>query len=59
MAGQVAVRLRENSFRHKYDRYIQGDPKNKDLQRKALTAVAAKMARVAYGLVKAQRPYQG
>ena len=59
MAGQVAVRQRENSFRYKYERYIQADPGDKDLKRKALTAVAAKMARVVYGLIKFQRPYEG
>lgn len=51
MAGQVAVRLRENAFKDKYDRYIRSDPGNSDLRRKALTAVAAKMARVAYSII--------
>jgi len=58
MAGAVAVRLRENSFKDKYDRYIKADPSNADLKRKALTAVAAKMARVAYGMIKANQPYR-
>ena len=44
MAGQVAVRLRENSFKDKYERYILTNPNDADLKRKALTAVAAKMA---------------
>ena len=57
-AATIAVRMRENSFRQKYERYIQSDPKNADRKRKALTAVAAKMARVAYGLVKHQAPYR-
>jgi len=59
-AGRVAVRMRENSFRAKYERYIRTDPKNPDRKRKALTAVAAKMARVAYAVVKhgqSYRPY--
>lgn len=58
MAGQVAIRSRENAFKDKYDRYIRPDPANPDLRRKALTAVAAKMARVAYSIVKTGRPYQ-
>lgn len=58
MAGTVAVRLRENSFKDKYDRYIKADPGNADLRRKALTAVCAKMARVAHGMIKTNRPYQ-
>lgn len=58
MAGQVAIRQRENSFRSKYDRYISSDPGNADLRRKALTAVAAKMARVAYSVIKKNEPYR-
>src|SRR5262249_33592824 len=46
-AATVAVRMRENSFRQKYERYIRIDPRNSDRKRKALTAVAAKMARLA------------
>lgn len=57
-AATIAVRMRENSFRAKYERYIQNDPTNADRKRKALTAVAAKMARVAYGLVKHQTHYR-
>jgi transposase len=57
-AATIAVRMRENSFRDKYERYIQNDLKNADRKRKALTAVAAKMARVAYGLVKHQTAYR-
>lgn len=57
-AGRVAVRMRENSFRAKYERYIRTDPKNPDRRRKALTAVSAKMARVAYAVVKHNRPYR-
>lgn len=58
MAGQVAIRLRENAFKDKYERYISANPDDADLRRKALTAVAAKMARVAYGLVKKHQPYR-
>ena len=62
MAGQVAVRQRENAFRDKFERYISKDRDNRDLRRKGLTAVAAKMARVAHSLVKYEtdyRPYYG
>ncbi len=58
MAGQVAIRQRENSFRAKYERYVRRDPLDADLKRKALTAVAAKMARVAYAVVKHGVPYR-
>jgi transposase len=58
MAGSVAIRMRENSFRDKYQRYIRSDPANPDLKRKALSAVMAKMARVAYAIVKTQTPYR-
>lgn len=57
-AGAVAVRQRENSFRSKFDRYVRCDPLNKDRRRKALTAVAAKMARVAYAVVKSGTSYR-
>ncbi len=58
LAAVVAVRARENSFREKYDRYVSSNPKDPDLKRKALTAVAAKMARVAYGMIKKNQPYR-
>ena len=58
LAAVVAVRARENSFREKYDRYVSSNPKDPDLKRKALTAVAAKMARVAYGMIKKSQPYR-
>ena len=58
MAGTVAVRMRENSFRDKYQRYIKSDPTDPDLKRKALTAVMAKMARVAYAIVNIGVPYR-
>lgn len=62
MAGQIAIRQRENSFRDKYNRYIARDRNDRDLKRKALTAVAAKMARVAHAIVKNgtdYRPFYG
>jgi transposase len=58
-AGAVAVRMRENSFREKFARYMRDDPLDANRRRKALTAVAAKMARVAYGIVKTGVPYRG
>jgi hypothetical protein len=59
MAAQRAVRMNENSFRDKYERYTRHDSGNPDVRRKALTAVAAKMARVAYAVVKHDQPYHG
>jgi transposase len=58
MAGQVAIRQRENNFRDKYRRYIRRDPDDRDLKRKALTAVAAKVARVAYAIIKHETDYR-
>jgi len=46
MAGAVAVRMQQNSFRRKFEDYMRSDPLNRDRRRKAYTAVAAKMARV-------------
>jgi hypothetical protein len=42
----------------KYDDYVRSEPKNTDLKRKAYTAVAAKMARVVYGLIKTDSDYR-
>jgi transposase len=58
MAGTSAIRMRENTFRKKYENYVKSDPQNPDLKRKAYTAVAAKIARVAYGLVKSGCDYR-
>lgn len=58
-AATIAIRMRENSFRAKYERYIKPDPGSADRKRKALTAVSAKMARVAYSIVKQQSVYRG
>ena len=57
LAATVAIRMKENSFRRKYDHYIKGEPANPDRKRKAYTAVAAKVARVAYGLIKTDTDY--
>jgi transposase len=51
MAATIAVRMRQNSFRRKYDDYMRVDPQNADRKRKAYTACAAKMARVAHAIV--------
>ena len=58
LAAQVAIRQRDNSFREHYGRYIAKDPENKHLRRKALTAVAAKMARVAHAIVCSGADYR-
>jgi transposase len=58
IAGTVAIRMRENTFRKKFENYIKRDPLNADLKRKAYTAVAAKIARVAYSVVKSQANYR-
>lgn len=58
LAATVALRQRENSFRTKYENYIRRDPNNPDLKRKAYTAVAAKMARVVYALIKSATDYR-
>jgi transposase len=59
LAATNAIRQRENSFRSKYERYISNDPTNADLRRKAYTAIAAKMARVAHALIKQGVDYRG
>ena len=58
MAASVAVRMRENSFRAKFERYMRSDPGNTDRKRKAYVAVAAKIARVAYALVRSGADYR-
>ena len=58
MAANGAVRMRQNTFREKYARYIKADPQNPDRKRKALCAVAAKVARVAHGLIKTGTDYR-
>ena len=58
LAAGSAIRGKENSFADKYRRYIRQDPNNPDIRRKAFTAVAAKMARVAHALVKTDTSYR-
>jgi len=58
IAGLVAIHQRENAFRDKYERYLSATPFDADRKRKALTAVAAKMARVAYAVIKHRSSYQ-
>jgi transposase len=58
LAAQTAVRLPENSFRRKFDNYVRGNPLDADLRRKGYTAVAAKLARVIFGLIKHQVDYR-
>lgn len=58
MAGTVAIRMRQNSFRRKFEAYIRPDPANPDRRRKAYTAVAAKMARVVYAVITTGTDYR-
>ncbi len=58
LAANSAIRQKENSFSHKFRRYISKDPNNANLKRKGYTATAIKMARVAHALIKQQRNYQ-
>lgn len=58
IAASVAIRMRENTFRKKFDNYIKKDPLSTDLKRKAYTAVAAKMARVVYSTIKNKQVYR-
>ena len=58
MAANVAIRQKENSFRDKFERYVAKDRRNADLRRKALSAVAAKMARVVPAVVRSGRDYR-
>jgi transposase len=38
MAAKTAVRMRENSLRRKFDRYVRANPLDADLRRKAYSA---------------------
>jgi hypothetical protein len=58
MAALCAIRMRENAFRDKYERYLSANPLDADRKRKALTAVAAKMARVAYAVITTGSDYE-
>ena len=55
-AAQIAIQQQENSFRKKYTRYIKCNTDTADNRRKARVAVAAKLARVAYSIVKSGTP---
>lgn len=59
LAATMAIRMKENSFAYKYQSIIAKNPLDKDLQRKARTAIAIKMARVVHALIKKNLPYQG
>ena len=58
LAGQVAIRQRENGFRDKFERTIARDRHDADLRRKALTAITAKMARVVHAVIKTGADYR-
>lgn len=58
MAAQVAARQRDNSFRDKLGRYTAGHADDADRRRKAMTALTAKMARVAHAVVKTGAEYR-
>jgi len=58
MAGQIAIMQRENSFKDKFNRYVRNDRHNKPLRRKAYSAVAAKVARIAYAVIKSNSDYR-
>ncbi len=58
VSAMTAVRMRENAFREKYKRYVARAPEDRDLSRKARTAITAKMARVVYALIKHEQPYR-
>jgi len=57
MAGTIALRMRENTFRKKYENYMKESPKNADVKRKAYVAVAAKMVRVVYSMITHDTDY--
>ena len=57
LAATVAIRMRENSFRNKYQQYIKKDPGNADLKRKVYVAVAAKLVRVVYSMIRYKTDY--
>ncbi len=59
LAATMAIRMKENSFSYKYQKIISVNPLDKDLQRKARTAIAIKMARVVHALIKQNKPYRG
>lgn len=58
MAVTIAVRQAENSFRNKFERYLRRDPASADRKHMAYIAVAAKMARVTYEIIKYGSDYR-
>jgi len=58
IAGQIAIRQRDNAFRDKFERYIAKDRDNPHLRRKVLSAIAAKMARVTHAIIKSGTDYR-
>lgn len=58
MAARIAVQMNENTLRRKFSRYVQADPQDAGLRRKAYTACTAKMARTIYGLIKHEQFYR-
>lgn len=58
LAAKTAIHMKKNSFHKKFSNYVSRDPENKDLKRKAYTATAIKMARVAYALVCKENYYR-
>ncbi len=57
-AAKTAAHMKQNTFQKKFASYIARDKLNKDLRRKAYTATAIKMARVAYALVVKENYYR-
>lgn len=57
MASNVAIRMKDNSFRTKYENYMKGFPNNADVKRKAYVATAVKMARVVYSMITHHTDY--
>jgi hypothetical protein len=55
---RVGPRSAVHEAREHYGRYVAKDPESKYLRRKALTAVAAKMARVAHAIVRSGTDYR-
>ena len=57
MAATIATRMRENTFRRKYENYLRNTSKDADTKRKAYVAVAAKMARVVHSMITHNTDY--
>lgn len=59
LEANAAIRMKENSFSYKYERCIKTNGDSADVRRKAYTAVAVKLARVAHSTVKNNVDYHG